>query len=488
MARDPELLSLAASAMDSQQIDSIGAVMSAATVIAERLRSLDNEMFRARATDVIDVGDRVARILAGLPTRISLREPSIAVGEDISPSVAATLPRELLLGIALEGSSPTAHAAILARAYGIPAVVGARGLLAALRAAGANAEIAIDGASGEILIAPDVAGRARFDREAATATAMQARDLAEAGQPATTVDGTEVELLANIGSPAEAQPAATRGARGVGLFRTEFLFLERPQPPSEDEQCAAYRKVLETFPGSPVTVRLLDAGGDKPIPYLDQPHEDNPFLGVRALRLAEHDPDLFVTQLRACYRASTAGTVRVMAPMVADATDVQAFLALADRARDELRHEDTEIGAVELGVMLEIPSAILTAGSYFDRIAFASIGTNDLLQYTLAADRGNAALERYRDSLHPALLRLVRAAVVEADRAGISISVCGEMAGEPTAALALVGLGVRSLSMTAASLAAVRRVIRAADIDQLGAQATAALDDASAAEVRARFA
>jgi phosphoenolpyruvate-protein kinase (PTS system EI component) len=245
--------------------------------------------------------------------------------------------------------------------------------------------------------------------------------------------------------------------------------------------------VIRTFAPRPVTIRLLDVGGDKAIPYLPIEDEANPFLGVRALRLASVRPDLFVTQLRACYRAATAGPLKVMAPMIADAGDVDTLLDLAERARTELMTAGEAIGEVELGVMLEIPSAILVADTYFDRIGFASLGTNDLTQYALAADRGNAALERYRDALHPAVLRLVRDAVEAAARARIPLSVCGEMAGDATAALALVGLGLRSLSMSAASLPAVRRAIRGSDGARLEAAAAAALEDSSAGAVRARF-
>jgi phosphocarrier protein FPr len=244
---------------------------------------------------------------------------------------------------------------------------------------------------------------------------------------------------------------------------------------------------VEAFAGMPVTVRLLDVGGDKQIPYLDQPAEDNPFLGVRALRLADGRPDLFVTQLRACYRAAAAGPVKVMAPMIADGSDAATLRALAHEARASLERDGMAIGEVTLGVMLEIPSAILVGDSYLDQLAFASLGTNDLLQYTLAVDRGNPALDRYRDSLHPALLRLVRDAVASSSRAGIELSVCGEMAGDPAAALALVGLGVRQLSMSAASLAAVRRAIRGAAMPSLEEAAAMALGDATAAEARARF-
>ncbi|HEV8280622.1 MAG TPA: phosphoenolpyruvate--protein phosphotransferase, partial [Candidatus Limnocylindrales bacterium] len=429
MARDPGLEEGVREQMATNGLDAIGAVQAAAASIAEMLASLDNELLAARATDVRDVGERIARTLAGLPTAATLVVPAIVVDDDLSPAMTATLPRDRLLGIVLAGSSVTAHAVILARAYGIPAIVGAREAVAAIRAAGPEATLAIDGSSGEIVIDPDQAEAARFEALATAARADRDRDLRESGEPATTTDGVAIALLANIGTPDEAAPAVALGARGVGLFRTEFLFLERSAPPTEDEQVAAYQRVVEAFGGNPVTIRLLDIGGDKPIPYLSLPPEENPFLGVRALRLAETRPDLFLTQLRACYRAAASGPVKVMAPMVADAGDVDVLLQLAARARAEAVAAGHPVGDVDLGVMLEIPSAVLTADAYAERIAFASLGTNDLLQYTLAADRGNPGVERYQDPLHPALLALVRAAVVAADRATIELSVCGEMAG-----------------------------------------------------------
>jgi phosphoenolpyruvate-protein phosphotransferase len=489
IAWDPVLIAAAAEEIDARHMDAVGAITVAGRLTADRLAAVADELIRARAADVLDVTDRIARRLAGLPTdETLLPEPAIVIARDLAPSLTATLPRDRLLGIALEAGSATAHAAILARAYGIPAVVGAAGLLAAARAAGPEIELAIDGSTGEAVVDPDTADRDRFDRRRREIVRARSRDLEEASLAAVTTDGTAVALLANIGSPDEAAAAVGLGAAGVGLFRTEFLFLERAAPPSEDEQTRAYRQVVEAFDGGPVTIRLLDVGGDKPIPYLPLPREDNPFLGVRALRLAATRPELFVTQLRACYRAATAGPVKVMAPMIADAGDVQTLLALADDALASLRADGLAAGSVTLGVMLEIPSAVLTGPTWFDSVGFASLGTNDLLQYTLAVDRGNPALESYRDSLHPALLRLIAMAARAAAAAHIELSVCGEMAGDPAAALALVGLGLRSLSMSAPSLAAVRRSVRANALPVLETAAARALDAASAAEVRARFA
>ncbi len=505
MARDPALAALAADHIREGH-DAIGAIQAAAADLADQLRALEDELLSARAADIEDVGGRIAgRLAGGSADGPTLREPAIVVATDLSPSVTAMLPRDRLLGIALEAGSPTAHAAILARAYGIPAVVGVGGLLAGLDdlVAGAPGDASgvaagsgtlwIDGGAGQVVLDPDATvatGLAARRRDAELASAVA---LAEADLPAVTRDGTTIELLANIGTPAEAERAVALGARGVGLFRTEFLFIERPQPPTEDEQLLAYRAVVDAFRPHPVTIRLLDVGGDKQIPYLSIPQEANPFLGVRALRLAPERPDLFVTQLRAAMRAAAAGpdgsapAVKVMAPMVADAGDAELLLRLAARAQSGLEAEGLTYGSVVLGVMLEIPAAVLVGDSYLGRLGFASLGTNDLLQYTLAVDRGNPALGRYQDSLHPALLRLIREAVERAGRAGVELSVCGEMAGDPVAAIALVGLGIRHLSMASGSLAAVRRAIRGAELATLEREAAAALDEPSAAVIRRRF-
>ena len=486
MARDPALLDDAIARITTSHESASSAIAAAAAVVAEQLRALDDATLAGRASDVLDVGDRIAREVAGLPAAtIELVVPSIIVADDLPPSLTATLPRDRLLAIVLEGSSPTAHAAILARAYGIPAVVGASRLREVLGRVGPAAHLAVDGATGEVIVAPDAETIASFDARGRDIARDRAGALADAELPAITRDGTIVQLLANIGSVRESAAARALGATGVGLFRTEFLFLERPTAPSEDEQADAYGEVAAAFAPNPVTVRLLDVGGDKPISYLPMPREENPFLGQRALRLAGTYRELFVAQLRACYRAATRGRVKVMAPMVADAADTRLFIDLAREARTSLAATDR--GEVELGVMLEIPSAVLSADTYFARLSFASLGTNDLLQYTLAADRGNAALERYRDGLHPAHLALVRMAVEAARRHGIELSVCGEMAGDPVAALVLVGLGVRYLSMTSASIPAVKRAIRAAALADLEREALAALGEMSAESVRARF-
>ena len=493
LAQDPALAEAAEDRIRAGD-DAVAAIRAAGERFAAEYRAMDDELIAARATDILDVAGRIVDRLTGAgPAGPALERPSIIAAVDLTPSLTATLPRERLLGIALAEGSATAHAAILARAYGIPAVVGIWGLPEAMEAAvgaalDADTVVALDGATGEVVLDPDAATLARFEQARVAAGDAAARALTEAALPAVTRDGLDVTLLANIGGPGESARAVELGARGVGLFRTEFLFLERTAPPSEEEQLTAYRAVVEAFAPHPVTIRLLDVGGDKPIPYLPIAPEANPFLGVRALRLAWDQPGIFLTQLRAAMRAAVGtppGTVGVMAPMIADARDADLLLRLAAEARESLVVAGVAHGEVALGVMLEIPAAILVGDTYLPRLAFASIGTNDLLQYTAAVDRGNRALARYQESLHPAVLRLVRQAVEECDAAGASLSVCGEMGGDAVAALALVGLGVRKLSMAASSLAGVRRAIRSADAAALDEAARIALAGPTADDVRA---
>jgi phosphoenolpyruvate-protein phosphotransferase len=465
-------------------------VVQAAAEAAAVVAGLGDELLAARAADVRDVGARIARILRGETLALPDR-PVIAVADDLPPSVTAEIPAAFLRGIALAGGSRTAHAVILARGLGIPCVVGCAGLVEAVddaAGAGAAVDIALDGESGIVLIDPDAAARAALHERAEALAARRARAAAARGRPGATADGVRVLLVANIGSPDDAARALEAGAEGVGLFRTEFLFMQRQAPPTEEEQVAAYRRAFEAFgPGRPVVVRLADIGGDKGIPYLGLPVEANPFLGVRAIRLAYRDPELLRTQLRAIWRAGgLAGVVpHVMAPMVATLEDVDLLDALRDEARAAVvaaGHPCAE--QMVTGIMVEIPAAALLAPELARRVAFFSIGTNDLTQYLMAADRGNAALARFQDALHPAVLRAIAAVVAGADAAGIPVAVCGELAGDPAGALVLVGLGVDELSADAGSLDEVRVALAACTRDELESLARAALLARDAPAVR----
>jgi len=506
------------------------AIRASGTNAAARLTAVGDPLIAARAADVLDVADRVARLLTGAAVLVPER-PSIAVADDLPPSVLAELPGGLLLGVALGGGSPTAHAAILARARGVPVVVGLTGLRAAVDVAAAHAAAAartaaadspadaaaataadavgldrapevgpvvyLDGDTGSVLVASsedellEAIAAARGDGTAWAIPMHRASTVqpAEVGpaQPCATADGRRILLAANIGRPEDAARALAAGAEGVGLFRTEALFLGRADPPSEREQRDAYRRVMAAFgPDRPVVIRLADIGGDKAIPYIVGPAEANPFLGVRGIRMARRDPRLYLTQLRAIATAAaaTGSTPWVMAPMVATLADVELFRELRDEALASLRATGVPAAAMHLGAMIEVPSAALMAGELARRVAFLSIGTNDLTQYTLAADRGNAALADLQDALHPAVLRLVRITLDGAAAAGIPVAVCGELAGDPDGALVLVGLGVHELSADPASLQGIRSTLATVRMPDLRALAAAALRAPDARTVR----
>jgi phosphoenolpyruvate-protein phosphotransferase len=476
MAEDPELLGAARVAIGG------GASASAAIVAAGEdqaaiLAAIDDEVLAARAADVRDVAERIARAIRGQSVA-RLPGPSVAVAGDLPPSVTAELDPALLQGIALEAGSPTAHAAILARALGIPATVGVTGLLDAVEGA---TEIGVVGDTGEVVVDPDGEATARLRRAMAAREEQRTADAALRTVPLATADGHRVTLLANVGRPEESQAAADAGAEGIGLFRTEFLFMGRASAPSIAAQAAAYAEAFAAFPGRPVVVRTLDIGGDKQLPYLRQEPEENPFLGVRAIRLAAREPNrtLLVDQLRAILAAAaqTTAEVWVMAPMVADLDDVALVRGLLEEAGGA--------GAsVKVGIMVELPAAVLLADQLAARVDFFSIGTNDLTQYTLAVDRTNAALAARQDPMHPAVLRAIGTVVDAATARGIPVAVCGEMAGDPAGAVVLAGLGIDELSMDPRSFGPVKRAVGAVTRAQARVAAAEAAGSTSAEEAR----
>ena len=498
MAVDPMLLEEAdahARALDAADPDALAAAVEAvARAVAETLAALPDETLAARAADVRDVGSRIARIVAGREIAMPDR-PSIAVADDLPPSITAELPAGSLLGIALEGGSPVSHASILARGLGIPAVVAIPGLVAAADetedvAAGVGETLiaGLDGEAGTIVLAPSAAEIAGLDtrrvqrgREDEVARALR-------GRPGRTADDVAVPLLANIGRPEDAARALEAGAEGVGLFRTEFLFVGRSDAPSEDEQVAAYAAVLRAFgPDRPVVIRLADIGGDKAIPYLHLAAEDNPFLGVRGLRLCYDDRALIRTQVRAIARAGAAAgtTPRLMAPMVSTFEDVTMLHEIVEDALASLDAEGAaRTGRIVAGIMVEVPSAALCAPELAAEVDFFSIGSNDLTQYILAMDRTNARLAAAADALHPAVLRAIRATVEGAATRGIPVAVCGELAADPLGAAVLVGLGVDELSMDAGALDGIRYMLSRVRSGALRDLAATALAARSASEVR----
>jgi len=481
MAVDPELLEGAGTLVGEGKAPD-EAILAAGESAAQTLASLDDEVLSARAADVRDVAARIARILRGEePPRLERR--SIAVALDLPPSVTAELDPALLAGIALEAGSRTAHAAILSRALGIPAVVGVSGLLAAAEKA---SEIAVDGDAGEVYLDPDVATTEEIGRRRVEATRRAAADAGLRDRPLQTADGHRLMLGANIGRPDEAARAIDAGAEGVGLFRTEFMFMGRATPPDEATQTAAYAKVLADFGERPVVIRLIDLGGDKDLPYLPLPPEENPFLGVRALRLADAGHEaLILTQLCAILAAGekTGRQPWIMAPMVADLVDVYRLHELVSMAAFGKQWTVQP----KVGIMVEIPSVAMIAELVAPEVAFFSIGTNDLTQYLLASDRTNPALAARQDPLHPAVLRTIARVIDGGHETGIPVAVCGEMAGDPVGAMALAGLGIDELSMDAGGFGAVKRAVGAVSLAELREGVHHAMHLERASEARGVF-
>jgi len=442
------------------------------------MRKVQDERLAARAVDLHDVGQRVLRLMAGMDHgEVQMPdEPVILMADDLTPSDTARLDPKRTLGICTAGGGPTSHTAIIARSLDIPAVVGAG---AALLEQANGTRAILDGGAGRLYVEPTAA-----DLDAAQAFQSDMRRLRDAEyetryQPAMTTDGYRVEVVANIGKASEAAQAVDAGAEGVGLMRTEFLFLERTTAPTEDEQYEAYTTMTRALNGLPLIIRTLDIGGDKVLPYLTLPAEDNPFLGVRGIRLCLRHPELFIPQLRAIYRASQTGPVKIMFPMIATLEDLAEAKAVAEQVRTELG-----VAPVEIGIMVEVPSTVLMAREFAEEADFFSIGTNDLTQYALAIDRLHPVLAKQVDGLHPAVLRMIDMTVRGAEAAGKWVGVCGGIAGDPRGAAILAGLGVAELSMSIPSVAAVKARLRRMAHTETQALARRALQCKTADEVR----
>ncbi|MBV9231082.1 MAG: phosphoenolpyruvate--protein phosphotransferase [Chloroflexi bacterium] len=443
-----------------------------------RMQKLDDPLIAGRAVDLSDVGQRVLRHLAGDETKstVVLNTPTILVAPDLTPSDTAALDPDMILGLCTARGGPTSHTAILARGLGIPAIVG--GGDTALDIPDGTLGI-LNGESGKLYIKPSE-GDVQAARELQQQLQRQENEArASSLAPAVTSDGHRVEVAANINRASDAAPALAAGAEGVGLMRTEFLFLARDTVPTEDEQFEAYREMAQALEGRPLIIRTLDIGGDKEVPYLNLPKEDNSFLGVRGIRLCLVRKDLFIPQLRAIYRASSYGRIHIMFPMISTLEDVERARAIAEQVRQE-------VGAapVPLGIMIEVPSAVMLADYLAKEVDFFSIGTNDLTQYTLAMDRLHPQLARQADALHPAVLRMIERTVQAANSAGKWVGVCGGIAGDPKGAAILTGLGVTELSISVPSIPAVKAHIRSLSLTEMQRLAQQALQCRTAAEVR----
>ena len=446
-------------------------------------------MIRERVGDLTDVHIRVLSVLLGLPDHdpvdVTKGTNAILVTHDLTPSLTVQLDREAIAGIATDAGTRTSHVAILARSLGLPAVVGLRDATLRLKA---GSDIILDGSSGVIIVEPTqsqiAAYAARAAREAADTAELEGLSMAEP----VTLDGVRVTLRANVDLPEEAEAAAHSGAEGVGLMRTEFLVVGRAAMPDEEEQYKAYRKVVQAFGDKPVIIRTFDVGGDK-LPVGGYPTEANPFLGWRAIRMCLDEPELFKTQLRALLRAAMHGDVRIMLPLIVSVEEVWAARKLLNEAAAELDARGVEYRHdLPLGVMVETPAAVIAVDTLVNDVAFFSIGTNDLVQYTLAVDRGNANLAERFTPLHPAVLRLIQRTVDVGRSNGLEVSVCGEMASQPVMAFALIGLGVRQLSVAARSVPLVKRIVRgvSAEVAREAALAAVAARTAREAEREVR--
>ncbi len=452
----------------------------------QRFARSPHPMLRERIGDLKDVEIRVLTILLDLPDHDPVDLPrganAILVTHDLTPSLTVQLDRRAIAGVATDAGTRTAHVAILARSLGLPAVVGLR--VATQQLTGRETAI-LDGSTGLLAINPthqDIDAYRERARQEALAEA-ELRHLS--GVDAVTTDGVRITLRANVDLPEEADLAATSGAEGVGLMRTEFLVVGRATMPDEDEQYRAYRRVVQAFGEHPVVIRTFDIGGDK-LPVGGFPSEPNPFLGWRAIRMCLDQPELFSVQLRALLRAAVHGNVCIMLPLVVSVDEVRQARALLDRAARDLRNRGVEHRSdVPLGVMIETPAAALACDTFVKDVSFFSIGTNDLVQYTLAVDRGNANLAMRFTPLHPAVLKLIRRTVFTAREAKLDVAVCGEMASQPLMAIVLIGLGVRQLSVAPRSVPLVKRIVRAISVSLAEEAAKAATESSTAAEAEA---
>lgn len=486
MLGDPELIESVRKSILDEKNNAEKALMDTTEQYALTLEALDDEYFRARAADIRDVARRTLRILLGRQqVDVSLRQPAIVVARDLTPSDTVRLDKALLLGFCTAEGGATSHTAILAKALALPAVVGAGETVLSL----AEGDVVVlNGRSGEITVNPDPATLQLFEQRQNAEKDRAAVELSAAEKPAITRDGLRVEVVANVGSVADAENAVKSGAEGVGLLRTEFLYLDRQTAPNEDEQYAAYKAIFDVMGECPVVIRTIDVGGDKELPYIDLGHEDNPFLGWRAIRMCLDNPDFFKTQLRAILRAAVGHDIRIMFPMIAAVSEVIKARGFLEEARGELAAAGKPCGAkIQVGIMVEIPAAAVMADKFIGVVDFFSIGTNDLTQYTMAVERTNKKVGHLSNALDPAVLRLIARVIEEGHKGGVWVGMCGELAGEPRAIPVLLGLGLDEFSMAPALIPHAKAVIRESSAAECRELAKTVLDLPTYQDVEARL-
>jgi len=478
---DPALIEMVKQKIFMQSMNAEAAWKRAVDDVRKSYSEVEDEYLRNRAGDLEDLKAQVLRPITGtVAGTLQLSEPSVLVASDINPSDVIRLDPEKVIGICTAFGVPASHSAVLVRALGIPAVFGVGPEILAIED---KSLLALDGKSGRVVINPKK--MESFKKKHARWLKEQKAILALSKEPAITTDGRRVEIVANINSTSEARIALRNGAEGVGVFRTEFLFLDRLNPPSEEEQTSAYEAVAQVMGNRPLIIRTLDVGGDKLLHYLDLAHESNPFLGERGIRIYFKHPEIFKTQLKAILRASFHHNVKVMFPMVSTVDEVLWAKCLLNEVQAELQKRNISFdGGVQMGIMIEVPSAVSLAERLATEVDFFSIGTNDLVQYVMAADRTNPCVSSLNDALHPAVLRMVQQTIRAGHEAGIWVGLCGELAGDPLSTPVLIGLGIDELSMSCHYIPVIKKSISKISVKEAEKIANKTLSMSSAIEVR----
>ncbi|OEL00032.1 phosphoenolpyruvate--protein phosphotransferase [Staphylococcus saprophyticus] len=481
---DPELIQPIEEKIKNEQVNAPTALSDVTGQFITIFESMDNEYMKERAADIRDVSKRVLAHILGieLPNPSMIDESVVIIGNDLTPSDTAQLNKEFVQGFVTNIGGRTSHSAIMSRSLEIAAVVGSKSITQEVKQ---GDMIIVDGLTGEVIIDPteDEVIAYQNKRERFFEDKQELQKLRD--EETTTIDGRHAELAANIGTPNDLKGVIENGAEGIGLYRTEFLYMGRDEMPTEDEQFEAYKKVLETMEDKRVVVRTLDIGGDKELPYLNLPEEMNPFLGYRAIRLCLDQPDIFRPQLRALLRASAFGKLNIMFPMVATIQEFRDAKALLLEEKDNLTNEGIEVSDdIELGIMVEIPSTAALADVFAKEVDFFSIGTNDLIQYTMAADRMSERVSYLYQPYNPSILRLVKQVIEASHKEGKWTGMCGEMAGDEIAIPLLLGLGLDEFSMSATSVLKARRQIKGLSQNEMEELAQRAIDCATSEEVQ----
>jgi phosphotransferase system enzyme I (PtsI) len=485
LLEDPDLMDGVLKKINEEAINAEYALHEVSQAFITMLIDMEDELLRERAVDVKDITDRIMSHLTGegYTDLSTIKEPCIIIAEDLTPSDTAQLNKELVQGFITEVGSRTSHSAIMARSLEIPAIVGVG---TGLRDIPKNPTIVLDGLEGFVIINPCDEELAYYQDKKAKYDAKRQELKKLKDQPSQSKDGHQVEIAANIGSIEDVQKVIDNGADGIGLFRTEFLYMGKSRFPTEDEQYQIYRYVLEKMNGKPVVIRTLDIGGDKELSYMDLPKEQNPFLGIRALRLCLIQEHMFRTQLRALLRASVHGNLKIMFPMISVLEEWIRAKQLLDEEQANLIAENIPVAATfEVGMMIEVPAAAISADAFAKEVDFFSIGTNDLIQYTLAADRMNEAVSYLYQPCHPAILRLTRMVIEAAHAEGKWVGMCGEMAGDELSIPLLLGLGLQEFSMSASSILPARALIAELSQQEWSQQVQTALKMKAQHEVKA---